>query len=131
MGMSLAKIALSSCPMLSEWREVCMLILPRVVEYGSIDRDLPPAMFHLVVFLLAEQQYALPLPMVERIAAHGRGVASPTGSPYDSRCNQSPRYGHPRPRPATPLRLPPTRVWTGSTSAPRSDDAAHPGPAGR
>jgi purine-binding chemotaxis protein CheW len=44
-----------------------MLILPRVVEHGSIDRDLPPAMFYLVVFLLAEQLYALPLPMVERV----------------------------------------------------------------
>jgi purine-binding chemotaxis protein CheW len=30
-------------------------------------RDLPPSMFHLVVFLLAEQRYALPLRMVERV----------------------------------------------------------------
>ena len=44
-----------------------MLILPSAVERGSIDRALPPATFHLVVFLLAEQQYALPLPMVERV----------------------------------------------------------------
>ena len=44
-----------------------MLILSRTVERGSMYRDLPPATFHLIVFLLAEQQYALPLPIVERV----------------------------------------------------------------
>jgi purine-binding chemotaxis protein CheW len=44
-----------------------MLMLPRAIERGSMYRDLPPAICHLVVFLLAEQQYALPLPMVERV----------------------------------------------------------------
>src|ERR1043166_579372 len=41
--------------------------LPRAVEHGTMSRDVPPASCHLVVFLLAEQHYALPLAMVERV----------------------------------------------------------------